>query len=108
MMNRRCYACIKTSIEMSNDIKEITKEALSNPEQAYAALQKIATMNNKFNIQFKDTDPGWLPPNANPRYYGYRPPVQQQQQNQYQQQPQSTPAPNVIIYEMENDTALAQ
>lgn len=107
MMTKKCYAHIKTSIEMSNAVKELTTMVQNGrPDLALYAIQEIAKLNNKFNIQFRDTNPDWLPPNANKygqRYYGYKPPVQGQAQT-----PVQAPAPQVMIYEMENGDFFTQ
>lgn len=105
MMTKKCYAHIKTSIELSNYIKETTSRVTDamTADELRTVISNIAKKNNIFNIQFRDTDPDWLPPGAVP-YDQYT-----KRYNKNQTQPQIPAQPQqVVIYETIDGTEFTQ
>lgn len=110
MMTKKCYAHIKTSQEVSEEIKALTDEVLApgGMTKAYNAIKQIAELNNRFHRQFKDTSPEWMPPeNQSRTYTKYQQQARQQyaqsQMQQPAQQPVEIPPTPVYAYAMAYD-----
>lgn len=105
MMTKKCYAHIKTSIELSNKIKELLAGVNENSskEELLAVIKDVTKRNNVFNIQFRDTNPDWFPPGMTQEQW-----LQNQQKRQMtNQQPAPAQPQQVMIYQMDNGDMFA-
>lgn len=66
-MSRKNFAAIKSAQEIMQQIQEMTESVLHKPTSAFANIKEINERVSKWNSDFGDCDPAWVPPtNAQP------------------------------------------
>ena len=61
-MTKKCFAAIKSAQETMEYIEKTARNALTQPDRAYAALNDTLTKAEKWNADFSNVDPAWQPP----------------------------------------------
>lgn len=61
-MSKKNYAAIKSAQEIMKQIQDMTESVLHKPTSAFANIKEVNALVTKWNTDFGDCDPAWVPP----------------------------------------------